>query len=533
MAFATAIKPLTEGMLGADTLLKFVVYMCPSMLKYALPFAAAMGVTLVYMRMVQDNEMLACQASGISHRRLLAPVFLLGGALMVTLLVLSGWIAPALYRKAAQTAQGDVMHALVQKMNNGESFKFDGEGGSVMLFANKAASHDPPAGLSTDPDLQAESVITLSGVAVGKLNEDGWIESEITASSATAVLYRDIHSGDGLVAIRLENTEVSDAVSGAGRAKAVDGIRLPMRNPVGDKMEFFSVPQLAGLLTHPEYFDKVRKAREELSKVVAIERFRRSVAASLKSGVPLRGPLGGEFYTVSAPGFATAQNGILQLSADGAAKVVVEHKDGAASPMLRRWEAESGQISFRLDPESDEPVAVLSLKAVRVQDPRKKGVVSAKSEHTFDALAWPGALLADVQHMGAAQWLESTEKAAQEEPQGALAEARTNLFKQTKDLRRRVVAQFHERASNSAACLLLAVLGALMSLWRRGSMPLVVYFWCFMLAVASLITINTGANMARASQARFGAGLALLWLPILLQAVLAMVILRRLRRPGG
>ena len=543
MAFATAIKPLTEGMLGADTLVKFVVYMCPSMLEYALPFAAAMGSTLVYMRMVQDNEILACQASGLSHKKLIAPVLLLGAGLMVLLLALSGWIAPALYRQAAQTAQGDVVHALVQKLNQGEAFKDDEAG--VAIFANEAHSEEPPPGLATgNPDLQAESVVSMAGVAVGKLDKQGKLESDVTASGAKAVLYRDLNSGDALVAIRLENPRLFDGASNGGkdknkaqmgRAKAVDRIRFVMPNPVHDKVEFLSIAELSRLLTHPEDFDSIREKRSELAKVVATERFRRSVVASLAAGVALRGPLGEETYTVSAPRSDMEQGGALGLVSSGDIPVEVTHRDAPGSVPLRKWSAQGGRITFDLDRESGEPVAMVSLKNVRVSDPRNRGVVSAKSEYAFDALAWSGAPLEGARAPSVDQWLNdpSVAAAAQADPTGPIAKARTVLVEQKKLVRRKVIAQFHERGASAVACLLLAVLGAVMSLWRRGSMPLVVYFWCFLLAVVSIIIVSTGANIAKASQERFVGGLALLWVPIFLQAGLSFWILRRLRRPGA
>lgn len=532
MAFATAVKPLSEGMLGADTLIKFVIYMSPSMLQYALPFAAAMGGTLVYLRMSQDNEILACQASGFDCKSLVAPAAICGVVLMVLLLVLSGGIGPAFYRRAERTACGDILGTMVRKLNQRQPFVQENGGGGMALFANQARVEDVPPGALAG-GVVPEYVVALSGVVVAQLDGHGGMGRNITAKGATAMLYHDALSGDALVSIRLTEPQLmSNGQSGGsaayfGTAKAVDHIHLVLPNLVRDKVEFLSLTELWGVLAHPENFDGVRQKLGKLRDAVAAERFRRSVTAALPAGVPLRGPLGDERYTVSAPA-AAVDGGELVLSSTPGAKVAVEHRIGAA--LLRRWEGESGRMRFKRDDETGEPVAVLALRRVRVSDPRSPGVVSAKPEYEFDALAWPAPMLGDINGLSVDDWLDKTGAAAEQVP--ALAAARQDLILEKETLRRKVIAQANLRVSSAAMCLLLAVLGAAMSLWRRHSLPLVVFFWCFLIAVLSIIMVNTGYNIARGAGPRFGGGLVLIWLPVLIQAGINGWILRHLGKPG-
>lgn len=537
MAFAAAIKPLSEGMLGADTLLKFVVYMSPSMLQYALPFAAAMGATLVYIRMSQDNEIVACLASGLNHRQLVAPMAFLGAAVMALLLVLSGGVAPSLYRLAERTACGDIVSTMVRRLNQGQPFVQESDQGGMVLFANQAWVEPPPpeAFKNATGTLQPEYVVMMKGVAVGQLDKKRRVASDMTASSATAMLYRDTRSGDAMAAIRFENPQImtgdpeTDGKSQGGTAKAVDHIHLVLPNMVQDKVEFMSAAALWDLLPHPEHFDGVRRRMDKLAGAVAAEKFRNSVAAGLAKGVPLRGPLGGETFTVTSPVAVPKDGNNLDLAADAGGKVVVEHRSGAV--LLRRWEGESGRMHFKQDSETDEPVVELKLTAVRVSDPAHGRVVSAKPEYAFDALAWPEPLLPDVGSLSLGEWLEQTEKGAQRAP--ALAAVRRDLINEKEVLWRKVIANANLRVASALMCLLLSVLGATMSLWRRTSLPLVVFFWCFLFAVVSIILINTGASTARGEGARFVGGLALVWVPIVGLAGFNLWILRRLGKPGA
>src|SRR5688572_29498054 len=81
IGFAAAIKPLSDGMLGAEGLIKFVLYSIPTMIGVAIPFSAAFASTLIFCRLTADNEILACRASGMSYLTILLPVLFLGLAL--------------------------------------------------------------------------------------------------------------------------------------------------------------------------------------------------------------------------------------------------------------------------------------------------------------------------------------------------------------------------------------------------------------------------------------------------------------------
>lgn len=536
MAFGAAVKPLADGMLGAGSLLKFVLFMAPSMLQYALPFAAAMGSTLVYLRLSQDNEVLACQASGMSSLRVVAPTFLLGGVLMVALVGLSGAVAPAFYRKAIQTARGDVVSAMVRKLSGGQSF-VDAKSG-IVLYADGAEIIEV-AGKRQGP-LEAEMAIKLKGVVVGQLDKKtGQVAGNLIASGAVGVIYRDTVTGDAVVAMRLEDPDIVEHV-GEGdkpkqahfvRARAIDHLWFELPNPVGDKVEFLSLGQLVRILGEPSRFDAVRRRVDALAQAVAMEKFRREIEVSLDRGAPFKGPLGEETYTLAAPSSATSGADGMTLEAQGGRKVVVEHRAGGAA--LRRFEADAGDIRFVVDRETGEPVAKLKLTGVRVSEPRLPQAAPAhKPEHAFDILAWPTTLLPDAEKLGVDAWISGTARAADKDKGAVLAQAREKLIEECAILRNKVVAQFHVRAASALLCLLLAVLGALMSLWRRGSLPLVVYFWCFLTAIVAIILINAGGNIAKSSGARFYGGLALVWAPIVLQAVFCARLLVRLKKPG-
>ena len=72
------LEELLAAGVGLGGLIRLVGVILPSYLAYAIPTSLLMGVLLAFGRMSADGEIIAMRASGISVRRLLPPVFLLG-----------------------------------------------------------------------------------------------------------------------------------------------------------------------------------------------------------------------------------------------------------------------------------------------------------------------------------------------------------------------------------------------------------------------------------------------------------------------
>lgn len=76
-------------------LLRIAPLMVPMMMSYALPLAFLAACTLVYSRLVADNEILSLKAAGIPAGNALAPALLLAAALSLLLLWVNDRVAPA------------------------------------------------------------------------------------------------------------------------------------------------------------------------------------------------------------------------------------------------------------------------------------------------------------------------------------------------------------------------------------------------------------------------------------------------------
>ena len=96
MTVIAVIEPLREQGLSSGQALALFSYSIPVMISLTLPIAALFAATSVYGRFSQDNELMACRASGIATLSVLAPALWLAGIVSVITLVLSLYVAPRL-----------------------------------------------------------------------------------------------------------------------------------------------------------------------------------------------------------------------------------------------------------------------------------------------------------------------------------------------------------------------------------------------------------------------------------------------------
>lgn len=507
MSFGAAIKPMQDGLLGPASLVKFVLFTMPTVLSFALPFAGAFSATLVFTRLVADNEILACSASGLSYRKILTPCLGLGLVLTLSMLVLSNTIIPGFWRAASRTVEGDVLGVLVGQLNQDQPYVFDDEG--LVLYAQSAALRDPDDAQRFE-GLIPERLIEMRGVAVGQYDKNtGEVFNDTTARQASALLVRDAGSGRAYVTIRMldpvfYNAQTGELRSDHARSSQIDSDPIYLPNPVEDEAVFFTLQELVELWGRPDRFDRVREAKTQLRAAILRQQMRRSIVEALSQGRPgeghvtLAGGIRGDHYMLSAPSIELDSH-LVRLGTDATGKVIVDRYSNpelTGDPELR-FEAELGTIEVATSVFTGEPEAKLTLQNVRVMDPILPESVNQKETHAFPPMGWVGELLpgAGVEEMSARE-LGVLAKQAEYKDSGEVREATNWLAYTIMKLTLKISAQAHTRVATAFACLLLIVLGAVLAIRLKGRLPLVVFFWSFLLALLTLLMVYTGQNMA-------------------------------------
>lgn len=96
--FVNQLLLMAEEILSKNVSFKnvslIILYSLPAIVAFALPFSSLVGGLMSIGRMSSDNEIIALQASGISHKRLFIPVIIIGICLSLLSFIVSDYFLP-------------------------------------------------------------------------------------------------------------------------------------------------------------------------------------------------------------------------------------------------------------------------------------------------------------------------------------------------------------------------------------------------------------------------------------------------------
>ncbi len=504
LSFGAAIGPMSDGLLGPVSLIKFVLYTMPTVLGFALPFAGAFSATVVFHAMTKDNEVLACRAGGLSYSRIFAPVIALGLTLMIVLLLLSNTIVPGFWKAAKRTVEGDVLGILVSQLNQNRPYIFGDDG---VLYADDAEVRDPPEG-SSAAGLTAEQLIVMRGVAVGQYDKaTGRVLTDTTARTASALLVRDA-SGKAYITIRLDDPTHYNAASGqfetigrSGSLETDQPIELP--NPIEDEPIFFTFDDLMRLKRQPQDFDTVRSAQAELAAAISRQQLVHLISAGLSRDglgpgfVVLKGGLPNDYYRLSAPDIRVVESG-LELAGIDALPVTIDRYDNPQllGEPLRRFESDAATVTVQSGRFDREPVARVTMRNVRVLALNGIDPPTNKAEQVIGPVRYPKRVLGvDPAALTADELIDFAEREQLTEAL-SIRSARLTLSFSIIQLKYMIDAELYARLAKALATPLLLLLGTMLAVRLHDRLPLVVFFWAFVLAIITLLMIHTGQSMA-------------------------------------
>jgi lipopolysaccharide export LptBFGC system permease protein LptF len=534
LSFGAAIGPMSDGLLGPVSLIKFVLYTIPTVLGFALPFAGAFSATVVFHTMTKDNEVLACRAGGMSYSRIFAPVVALGLVLMLVLLLLSNTIVPGFWKAAKRTVEGDVLGILVSQLNQSRPYEF---GDGLVLYADAAEMREPPPGSSAG-GLKAEQLIVMTDIAVGTIDrQTGQVTSDTTASHASALLVRDA-LGKSYISLKLinpihlnvEGDELQSDIGQSDVAETSQPIELP--NPIEDEAVFFTFEDLMRLKRRPHDFDMVRSAQADLAAAVSRQQLTHLIRRALTDEgrgdgfVRLKGGLRNEYYRLSARD-VELDDGVLVLTGDDAYPVVVERFDNAElnGEAVRKFDAHLAHVEIKTGQFDREPEVTVTLKRtedrfVRVLSLIGEDLATEKDEQVIGPMRYTERVLGvDPATLSAEQLNDWSQREQIKDAEG-VRQARAWLRFRIIQLKYMIDAELYARLATALATPLLLLLGTLLAVRLRDKLPLVVFFWAFVLAIVTLVMIHTGQSMAERitiEQVQAGRGLdraigvAVLW----------------------
>ncbi len=265
MTVFAILEPLRRQGLAASQVLGLFVFTVPATISLTLPVAALFAATFVYGRFAQDNELLACRASGIPTLTLLRPALALGVGVTLLTLALSNFVTPHLARMAARAAEANLRGIIYHKIQSEGYFKR----GTWLLHADEV---DP----KTDK---------LFGVVGADLDPDG--RSRLLAASYADVHFRS-YGGRTYVTIQLENAAQTE--TGGQNVVHLGEVYFespPLPNVIGqmeEKPESYSWPQLLKMREDPSDHGRIRQGLADIRRDILHNNSVRLITGEINQG---------------------------------------------------------------------------------------------------------------------------------------------------------------------------------------------------------------------------------------------------------
>lgn len=532
-AFALALKPFADGLIGPVESLWLMLYFTVPMLQYALPFAAGFGATLVYHRAAQDNEILAAMAGGISHRAILLPALLMGLLCGTTLFLLADQAIPKLLFKGQELLTRDVSRLVSAAVDRHEALVIgDAKGGRQAIFAEQFTRPGGP------PPAPAYDYFILSGVLAVELDQQGRVQKEATAKRADVWLYRQTEQSEtgGVRGVTTVVMQLSDTIGSVTDRGIFDlsSARQTFRRPDAliEDPKYLSWAQMRAVRATPELMQDLDRRRRELAAATAERTIATALAQEHKltrrleltdgAGRPVLVACEGLLAEGDAQGY-----GLIPLKLGvgaGTVEVTSILEDGSRriQRAKRAWLSKA-KASAALGKSTLE----LRLQAVSTSGPMLGGVggpapaeadsqdtAGTLSEYTLGGLVARSDPLPDLLNLSIAQLLDSPivrdagQAPTASAPGGAnaassasnpVALAKADLAKETADMMREISSKLNERFAASFACVVTILTGAIMAMRLRDSLPLPVYLWSFLPALGALFCISGGQSVTHRS----------------------------------
>ncbi len=529
IAFAAAVKPISEGQLSVTDTVRYLSLAVVPMVPFAAPFAAGFAATLSYHRLASDNELLACTASGVSPRSLLAPVLVLGGVLTIGLMLVSHQLVPGVMRQMERMLQADVGTMLVTAINRGDGVRFEG----LSIYADKAISYGP------DEESGAFDVIDLMGMAIADSSKEGQAPKVFTARRALTQLFEK--DGGTLVAATLVDGSGMLNDSGASEEQRLDWLEwaqkswlIPSRLKHDPKFETWQ--GLAELYRNPDRFPEIHELGLEMAQALGRWEITRELRLELRGEqkAVLVSADGVTFHILGSDIAWTDRGPVIQ-------PLPPAEPEGLSLVRVQRYEADGRVMQY----EAESAV----LKPGHYEAARERG--------TFVNLAMEGIVVVrdlsqtdDRNELEGYDWQKLHLPRERDPGEDFLSQTSEELLAEAADpkydgdqyirphaaameneiahLRREIISKHHERAALSLSCLVMLFTGAVMAIRLRSAIPLVVYMWSFLPALGTVILISSGQQVME-SQSVFG-GAWLLWSGIAALGLMGLLVYSQVRK---
>ncbi len=545
MTVFAIIEPLRKQGLGGGQVASLFIYTLPVMLSLTLPIGALFAATIVYGRFSQDNELLACRASGISTISLLKPALVLASIVTVASLVLSNFISPAMAARAGKAIKTNIRGIIYNQLRSRKYVEYEPNRNECFVI---------------HADYVDKASDTLYGVVGVHIKHDTGSARLATASS-TKVMFFDRY-GENYVAfdaLDLSGGGLGSYDTGSMRRQPFPPMEIP--DPTKQKPSWCNWGQLLRMIDRPVLNRRIARELNKIRRSIAHDLFCREAVEAI-SGRSAKGYFqlsgSGRSYLISAGGAETDGIDKVKLNSTEGKSVCVTFWPDDAEAIARRayggailpagpvacvyasqllsgaalpWivTAKAGRINVEYDRRSDTSnVSILLGEGASITMPALGGRVMRRREWSAH-LPIPARIVSGVRNIGIENIYSET--ALFTNDAGIIRRIDILVKVLIPRLMGKLIGEMHGRIAYGVSCFILVALGAALGLIFRGGQILSAFAISVIPAAGVIVLVIMGKEMARNSRIPVIVGLSVIWAGVVvLFAICALVYLHLCRK---
>ena len=527
MTIFAVLEPLREQGLSGAQALRLFGYSLPLMFSLTLPFAALFATAIVYGRFGQDNELMACRASGICTLTLLKPAIYLGAIVAALTLALALYVAPNLLTFIERTVKHDIEQITYYRLKSRNCVDIPGK--RMLFHVDKV---DPETGWVEGPVLLDYSD-----------PQNAWCW---TAASAQLEFHQ---RGDrSFVVFHWTDPSLTSQAGGdewGERARPIKYAELPGL-PQGQP-KLYDWRKLWNTWHRPEENPVIRQELEKIRREALIGMFHEELIGALESGGSydklaelggIGGPARRKRLELAGPDPRLHRGREVRLGPEdavattapaGADQRQVVVRQFVGDRLDREYFARRARVQGQWREYEDAPRIAVTLEDVDVRLGGLSGSTIHKDVFPLGSYAMPAELLAKIADLQPEEMIKNPQKLAAL-PQAA--ERVRGLREETiRRLLAKVHAEVHLRLSYGICCLLMVMLGAALGLLWRGGQVLAAFAVSAMPGTVVILLLFMGRELIRNVGVPRGYGVAVVWGGVcLLAAAVAVIYAGPMRR---
>lgn len=516
------MEPLRKKGLATGQVAELFIYTLPAMVTLTLPFASLFAVTFTYGRFAQDQELLACRASGISTPMLLRPAIGLGLAATLASLILANFVAPASWRAAEEATLSNAKAIAYHVLRKERHFKV---GKYVIHATHIDPQQDMLVGVvagerSTEkgPDGKPRSVMRALVASAAFLKIDELPDPEIPGETDHYVSV-DLRDSVG----PLTN---SFSEGGSGGQIPLEGWKLDEQSK--DEVMFYDWGQLLAVYRNPGKHAEVRDEMAEIKRDIRHGRAIESLYDVLNDGraqtVLHRGD---EQFEILAPRITRRGNDVLQLQSrrdeeGNLHRVRVRVYRGRD---VEEVTADEGTIACNYEELKRDSFITIRLEG-RVHVPPREGAESPRlNDWERGSIALPPD--PDIVATSPAEIYLNPEAYTEEK---TIISKVKNLHESALRWRGEAYAEMHARLAFGLLGVLLVTLGAALGVMLRSGQAITALVVSLGPAMVGFGSLKMGQRMVANPDSSNVAGLGVIWGSLVILLVANVYIYWRLRK---